>query len=209
MKSTWKIEPEAGPEPLGDHGPTGSSRDQISEGLKRITPALRPDESVRWSYCRPVQSGDLFSAVRSSLMVGVPLFIAASAFAIGGSTAVSVLAGVSIVVAAVGATAVWRRLSRPAKPAVPGFVAALTNQRLIVISLERPSQVWSMNVGCVLHVEGDASLHGVGGVWISGQWIGPNGKFLQTRIPLHIGPDSAASIAMLRRRLTADCVEAA
>ncbi|MDI1289327.1 MAG: hypothetical protein PSX37_05155 [bacterium] len=170
---------------------------------------LKRDEVIRWSYFRPIQKGELASAVRSSLMVGVPLFMAASAFAVGGSWPAYLFAAVSIVVAAIGASAVWRRVSQPAKPAVPGFVAALTNLRLIVISLERPSQVWSMHVGCVLHVEGDATLHGVGGVWVSGQWVGPDGQMVQTRIPLLIGPNSAGCIAMLRRRLTADCVEAA
>jgi len=209
MRSTWKIEPDVGPEPLGNHAPIGARLDEVSKGFAQLAAAIRPSENVRWSFCRPQPTLELGRAVRISLLVGVPLFLAACAFAIGSSTFAYALAGVALLVAGVGGMLVWRRLSGPANPAVPGFVAALTNERLVVVLLEKPDQVWTMNVGSILHIAGDARLHEVGGILVSGRWINPKGMIVQMKLPLLIGPDSAATAAMLRRRLTADCIEAA
>ncbi len=209
MKSQWTIEPDAGPEPYGPHVPPGVEIDHAARGLACLQPSLRSDESVRWSFCRPQPAGELLRAVRISLLVGVPLFVAACALAIGTSALDYLFAGASILVAGAGGLYVWRRLVGPGRASVPGFAAALTDHRLIVVSLEKPDQVWSMNIGSILHIEGDARLHGVGGIVVSGRWINPRGVLVQMKLPLLVGPDSAATVAMLRRRLVADCIEAA
>ncbi len=209
MKSPWTIEPDFGPEPLGSHVPTGTDLNAASAALRHVTRVLNPDESMLWSYCRLNQRGDLSRAVQASSFVGVPVFIAAVSLAMGGSTVTYAVASLAAVAGVVGSAVVWRRLSRGLSPVVPGFAASLTNRRLIVVSLERPREVWSMNVGGILAAAGESSLHGVGGIWVSGRWIDPQGQVVQTKIPLHIGPDFAPTVAMLRRRLTADCLDAA
>jgi hypothetical protein len=196
------------PEPLGHHRAPGFSEADAARarhtGLSRLTPS----EPVVWSYARPRTNGDLWRAARLGMIIAGSLFGSLSIWGTQDLNVYTIGLMCSLgVVAAATTMILWQTIRTAPRNLVPGFVALLTKQRLLVVNLDAPDDVWSLYVGQVLQVSSDTLLHHYGGVWVAGWWIDPRGKRVETKVPLFIGRESAATIQMLRRRLTAECLD--
>ncbi|MFZ4573526.1 MAG: hypothetical protein ACOYN0_03965 [Phycisphaerales bacterium] len=196
------------PEPLGDHRAFGFRESEVARarfvGLSRLSPT----ERVTWSFTRPKRNGDLWRAARLGLIISGSLFAALTILGTMELTPWTIGAiGLLGLVASITSLVLWKAIRASPRNLVPGFVAILTNQRLLVVNLDSPEDVWSLYVGQVLQVSSDTLLHAVGGVWVAGCWLDPRGRRVETKVPLFIGRECAATIQMLRRRLTAECLD--
>lgn len=169
---------------------------------------MTPSETVLWSYARPRVSGDLWRAARLGVIVAGSLFGSLTIWGTQELTpALDAVIGVLALLAIISTAVLWRTIRSAPRNLVPGFVAILTKQRLLVVNLDAPDETWSLAVGQVLQVSSDTLLHQHGGVWVAGWWLDPRGRRVETKVPLFVGKETAAIVQMLRRRLTAECLE--
>jgi hypothetical protein len=196
------------PEPLGSHCAPGFRPDQVERARQIGLSHLIPTETLIWTYVRPRVGGELWPALRQASLVAACLF---GALTIWGTQELTVETEAGIgALALVGLIAVcylWAAIRRVPRDLIPGFVAILTRQRLVVVNLDRPDEAWTLCVGQVLQVSSDTLAHNFGGVWVAGWWLDPGGRRVDTKVPLFVGRETAAVVQMLRRRLSVECLE--
>lgn len=198
-------EQHEGPEPLGDHDADGFNPRRCAVARELLRPHLQPGEHTLWTYARPKSGGDEKRAITFGFAIAGCLFFTLTLLGTQdfSNTNLALIGAVGLL-GALCTRLLWDTIARGPGNIVPGFAAALTESRLIVVNLDRPRQSWSMQAGDATQITGDGMLHQHGGVWVAGLWMCPDGTVQDTKVPVFTGKDTAATVQMFRRRLLKD-----
>ncbi|MFN9992044.1 MAG: hypothetical protein ACK54H_01770 [Phycisphaerales bacterium] len=190
------------PEPRGDVDAEGFSAKQCAKVREILRPHLHAGEQTLWTFARPKSGGDEKRAITLGFAIAGCLFFTLTLAGTQdfSNTNLALLGAVGLL-AALCTRLLWDTIARGPENIVPGFAAALTDTRLVIVNLDSPRRSWSMEAGDATQITGDGMLHQHGGVWVAGLWMCPDGTVQDTKVPVFTGKDTAATVQLFRKRL--------
>jgi hypothetical protein len=190
------------PEAQGDVDAEGFSVRRCAKVREMLRPHLNVGERTLWTFARPKSGGDEKRAITFGFAIAGCLFFTLTlAGTQDFSTTNLALLGAVGLLAALCTRLLWDTIARGPENIVPGFAAALTDSRLVIVNLDSPRRSWSLQAGDATQITGDGMLHQHGGVWVAGLWMGPDGTVKDTKIPVFTGKDTASTVQLFRKRL--------